>query len=179
MWECYFQRLVGLARQKLHGTPRRVADEEDVALSAFDSFCRRAEAGCFPQLHDRDNLWRLLVALTTRKAVDLRRHETRHKRGGQGAAEEERPVRSRSPAEACDLERVMSREPTPAFAAQVAEECQRLLGLLTEPSLRAVALAKMEGYANEEIAAQLGCGLRSIERKLQVIRGLWVQEMPS
>ena len=32
LWQAYFQRLVGLARKKLRGTPRRAADEEDVAL---------------------------------------------------------------------------------------------------------------------------------------------------
>src|SRR5262245_43166917 len=82
LWQRYFRRLVGLARQRLRHAPRRAADEEDVALSAFDSFCRGAEQGKFPRLHDRDNLWRLLVALTARKAVDLIRHEDRQKRGG-------------------------------------------------------------------------------------------------
>ena len=55
--------------------PRVAADEEDVALSAFDSFCRGAQRGRFPQLDDRDNLWRLLVVITSRKAVDLAQHE--------------------------------------------------------------------------------------------------------
>ena len=49
LWESYFRRLVGLARARLRDVPRRIADEEDVALSAFDSFCRRAQAGQFPQ----------------------------------------------------------------------------------------------------------------------------------
>src|SRR5262249_37281756 len=39
LWNNYFHRLVGLARKKLEGAPRRAADEEDVALSAFTSFC--------------------------------------------------------------------------------------------------------------------------------------------
>jgi len=82
LWERYFARLVGLARQKLRSTPRRAADEEDVALSAFDSFCRQAEAGRFPQLLDRDNLWRLLVTVTARKAFHLIRDKNRQKRGG-------------------------------------------------------------------------------------------------
>src|SRR5262245_64764290 len=60
LWERYFHRLVGLARKKLQDAPRRAADEEDVALSAFDSFCRHAEEGRFPQLADRDSLWRIL-----------------------------------------------------------------------------------------------------------------------
>src|SRR5215203_4060120 len=75
LWTRYFHRLVGLARKKLSDTPCRVADEEDVAPSAFDSFCRNAEAGRFPELTDRDGLWRLLVVLTARKAGHLRRDQ--------------------------------------------------------------------------------------------------------
>src|SRR5450631_1794747 len=82
LWQRYFQRLVGLARKKLADAPRSMADEEDVALSVFDSLCRQAEQGRFPDLADRDGLWRLLVVMTVRKAGYLRRHETRLKRGG-------------------------------------------------------------------------------------------------
>src|SRR5437660_7601206 len=82
LWESYFPRLVGLARKKLQAGPRRAADEEDVALSAFDSFVRNATHGSFPDLHDRDNLWLLLVAITVRKALQLIRHEQRQKRSG-------------------------------------------------------------------------------------------------
>src|SRR5262249_10517796 len=82
LWERYFRRLVGLARKKLQGTPRRAADEEDVALSAFDSFCRNAERGRFPRLADRDSLWRLLMLMTARKAAHLLRDQGRQKRGG-------------------------------------------------------------------------------------------------
>src|SRR5262249_60952286 len=86
LWGRYFQRLVSLARAKLQGAPRRAADEEDVALSAFHSFCRAAELGRFPRLLDRDSLWRLLVVLTSRKASHLVRHERRQKRRGAGGA---------------------------------------------------------------------------------------------
>src|ERR1700726_2239482 len=81
LWQHYFQLLVARARAALRGVPRRAADEEDVALSAFDSFCRGAEQGHFPQLEDRDDLWRLLVVITGRKASHLIRDETRKKRG--------------------------------------------------------------------------------------------------
>ena len=86
LWERYFRRLVGLARRKLQDTPRRVADEEDVALSAFASFCRGAEAGCFPQLADRDNLWHLLVTLTERKVYHQVRDERCQKRRAAASA---------------------------------------------------------------------------------------------
>src|SRR6476661_973202 len=82
LWDRYFHRLVGLARARLRTAPQRAADEEDVALSAFDSFCRNAEAGRFPDLADRDSLWRLLAAFTARKAVHHVRDASRLKRGG-------------------------------------------------------------------------------------------------
>ena len=66
LWERYFQRS-SVWRVKLGKMPRRVADEEDVALSAFDSFCQGVAGGRFPQLDDRDNLWRILVTITGAK----------------------------------------------------------------------------------------------------------------
>jgi DNA-directed RNA polymerase specialized sigma24 family protein len=166
LWERYFCRLVGLARTKLHGLARPAADEEDVALSAFDSFCRNAGQGRFPQLHDRDNLWRLLVVITARKAAHLFRDEVRRKRGRGGA-----PVRG--PAAEVGPEQALSREPSPEFAAQVAEECRRLLRLLGDEELESVALLRMEGYTVEEVAEKRGCAPRSVKRKLQLIRTIW------
>jgi DNA-directed RNA polymerase specialized sigma24 family protein len=163
LWERYFPRLVGLARARLRGAPRRAADEEDVALSAFDSFCRHAQQGRFPRLADRDDLWQILVLLAARKAVTLARHEGRLKRGG-GVQDE-----------AGGLAQVVGDEPTPEFAAQVAEECARLLDVLGA-ELRQVALWKMEGDTNQEIACRLNCVERTVERKLRTIRGLWEQQ---
>src|ERR1700676_643566 len=82
LWERYFQRLMGLAKAKLGKLPKRVADEEDVALSAFDSFCQGVARGRFPQLNDRNDLWRILVTITARKAINLNRRHGRQKRGG-------------------------------------------------------------------------------------------------
>jgi DNA-directed RNA polymerase specialized sigma24 family protein len=71
------------------------------------------------------------------------------------------------------LEEVIGREPTPEFALQIAEECERLLARLGDEGLRTVALWRMEGYTVEEIAVRLECVPRTIERKLRVIRRLW------
>ncbi len=170
LWEGYFGRLVNLARGKLRGAQRRVADEEDVALSAFDSFCRGAEGNRFPKLQDRDDLWQLLVMITARKAIDLRQHENRQRRGG-GAA----PV-EQGQDDASLLDQVVGREPTPEFAVQVAEESQRLLAGLEDGDLRQMALWKMEGYTNEEIAERLDVATRTVERRLRLIRSLlWSQ----
>jgi DNA-directed RNA polymerase specialized sigma24 family protein len=362
LWQAYFERLVRLAREKLQGTPRREADEEDVALSAFDSFCRGAAQGRFPQLADREDLWQLLAVITTRKAIaagqesaapspavdakrpgsavrkragmltcrefselllafvagelteeDVQRikdhlnicppcvvilntyrltiqltrqlppspwtpareqrllaalsqqsqfvrekprlssalvqHERRQKRGGgsvegesalfeaawktaqstgqrpriedylgdtdepersalvreliaveiayrQGAGEKPRAEEYKSRFPALDVtelanigapsssggaaapEYVVGPEPMlDKFAAQFAEECRRLLAGLADEQLRAIALWKMEGYTNEEIAAKLGCVPRTVERKLGMIRSRWQQEI--
>ncbi len=170
LWERYFRRLVGLARARLQGARPRSADEEDVALSAFDSFCRNAEQGRFPELADRDSLWRLLMVITARKAAHLQRDEARQKRGG-GAA----PV-----GEADDesvLDELLSREPDPAFAAGMAEECGRMLAVLGDKELEAVAVARLEGYSVEEVAERTGYAPRSVKRKLRLIRSIWEQEV--
>jgi DNA-directed RNA polymerase specialized sigma24 family protein len=172
--ERYFRRLVGLARKKLRGIRKRAADEEDVALSAFDSFCRGAEAGRFPQLDDRHNLWWLLVKITARKAWHLRRDERRHKRA-KVISLEDSPART---ADEFSLEQIISREPTPEFAAQVAEEYQLRLTRLDDRELETIAVWRMEGYTTDEIAAKLDCTPRTVERKLQIIRGRWQQENP-
>lgn len=170
LWERYFRRLVGLARHKLAGVPRAAADEEDVALSAFNSFCLRAEQGQFPQLLDRDNLWRLLVVLTLRKTAHLMRDQTRQKRGG-GAA-----IVSGGAGDSFVLDEVLSQEPTPELAAIATEEHRRLMEALADDELRSVALWRMEGYSVEEIAGRLGYAPRSIKRKLQLIRSIWEKE---
>jgi RNA polymerase sigma factor (sigma-70 family) len=177
LWERYFRRLVGLARKRLEGLRKRAADEEDVALSAFDSFCRGAERGRFPLLDDRDNLWQLLVVITARKAADLAQQERRQKRGG-GKLQGESVLAGLpdSGGVAAGIEQVLGREPTPEYAAQVAEEWQRLLESLANPELRSVALWKMEGYTNDEIAAKLGRSVGTVERKLRLIRSLWEKE---
>jgi DNA-directed RNA polymerase specialized sigma24 family protein len=171
LWEAYFGRLTALARAKLRGVLTRAADEEDVALSAFDSLCRRAEAGRFPRLADRDDLWQLLFVITVRKALDLVRHERRASRG-RGR------VVSLSDLPASEVDRLLGAGPTPELAAQMAEECRRLLDGLGDEALRSVALWKMEGYTDEEIAGRMGCIRQTVGRKLKLIRDLWSEAGP-
>jgi RNA polymerase sigma factor (sigma-70 family) len=170
LWARYSHRLAGLARKRLRDRTRRVADEEDAVLSAFDSVCRRAEQGRFPKLDDRDDLWRLLVVVTLRKALAHAQREQSPRRGGG-------KVCVLSDLETDDLQHALSSEPSPELAVTAAEECERLLGLLSEAALRTVALRKFEGHTNAEIARELGCVETTVERKLQRIRGLWRREL--
>ena len=166
LWERYFRRLVRLAHARLHGagTP---GDEEDVALSAFASFCHGARQRRFPQLANRDDLWRLLVRLTARKVWHHRRREQTQKRGG---------GRARSRDGELELDAIVGREPTPAFALEVADELRSRLARLEKADLVAIAVRKLDGYSNDEIAGQLGCARSTVERRLRLIRLHWSQE---
>jgi DNA-directed RNA polymerase specialized sigma24 family protein len=175
LWGRYFERLVSLARAKLRSSVRGAADEEDVVLSVFDSFFEGAATGAFPGLGGREDLWRLLVTITARKAANQLRREHQLKRGG-GRVLGEALLDGQDPEGRNALAQIVGDEPTPEFAAMVAEEFRLRLESLRDETLRAIALMKMEGYSNAEIAARQDSSLRSVERKLEVIRGRWRQE---
>jgi DNA-directed RNA polymerase specialized sigma24 family protein len=179
LWQNYFRQLISRARHKLACLPRRAADEEDVALSAFDSFCRAAEEGRFPDLYDRDDLWQLLVVLTDRKACDLANYERRARRGGGQVLDEAALNQRRPAARAAALHEILSLEPSPEFAALAAEECRRLLDVLGDGDLQQVAVRKLEGYTVAEIATQLGRVPRTVKRWLRLIRQIWQRELES
>ena len=157
----YLDRLVHLAGKRLQNLPGLGGYDEDLALRSFHSVYERLSDPARPlELAGRDDLWRLLATRTISRAIDLiRRHRPAEVPGNQ------------------DVTELLNREPTPEEAAEVADECQRLLDSLQDPELRQIALWKVEGYTNEEIAAQLDCVPRTIERKLSRIRLLWKHEL--
>jgi RNA polymerase sigma factor (sigma-70 family) len=172
LWERYFDDLVSLCRKRLSGRTR-AKDEEDAVLSAFDSFCRGAKDGRFPDLRDRDNLWKLLVVIASRKVSRIINYDQTQKQGA-GRLVNETALRN---ATDVGLDEIVSHELTPEFVAQLTEEYERLIDSLESESQRAVAAYKLEGYTNDEIAAKLGCSKRSVERKLWAIRQLWSKEL--
>jgi DNA-directed RNA polymerase specialized sigma24 family protein len=171
LWQGYYRRLVELARRHLRGRPRASADEEDVALNAFDSFFRGAAEGRFPRLSDRDDLWQVLVMLTARKAWRQIRHDRRGMRGMRGMRGGGAVQHLSALAEGAV--EVIGTDPTPEFAAQVADEYRHRLERLEDEELRAVAVARMEGYTNAEVAERLGVAVCTVERRLKLIRKLW------
>jgi len=172
IWERYRDRLVGLARKKLRGAERRMADEEDVVLSVFDSVFRGIKQGRFSKMQGRDDLWKVLVTVTARKSLRMKLYERRQKRGG-GHVIAETDLPQIDGEEGDALDRLIGCEPSPEFAAQVAEECRRLLALLNKDALESVACWKMEGHTNAEIAFKLGCIESTVERKMRKIRDIW------
>ena len=174
LWDRYFQSLVQVAGTRLRGHSRRAYDEEDVALSAFHSLCERVGRGQYPQLTDRDDLWRLLVTITARKVISALRHQTRQKRGGGRVVGESRITGPNGLEEG--MAQFLDREPTPEEAAQFSEDYEQLLARLNDETLRHIALKKLEGHSTESIAADLGISMRTVDRKVGLIRKIWEDE---
>jgi RNA polymerase sigma factor (sigma-70 family) len=179
LWRRFFERVVAVARRRLQAAPQQsVEDAEDVALSAMHGLYVGAAQGRFEHLSDRVDLWRLLVAITVKKALSRRQWYGRLKRGGDCI------IHSQDFAADADtdgsghedvnsLNRAASKEPSPESAAIVQEQFQELLDALPDPTLRQIALWRMDGQSNAEIAAKLGCVVRSVERKIERIRWIW------
>ena len=177
LWQHYVEQLVRLARRKLGRSPRRVADEEDVVLSAFNGFLQGVEEGRFAKLDDRDDLWQILTMLTERRAIAQRRREHALKRGG-GYVRGESVFADGlgDGSHVPGLGQVPGCEPTPAFAGEMDCELRDQLDQLGDDTLRRIALGKLEGYTNRELAQELGVSLRAVERKLSIIRSRWQRE---
>lgn len=155
----YFQRLVSLASARLRGQAQLDGYEEDVALSAFKSLCLGAEKGRYPDLQDRDQLWRLMAVITIRKTIDLQRRKRRDQ-----------------PTDQELLQECLGREPSPDDVHEMSDQVRQLLDQLPSDELRTIALWKVEGLTNEEVAERLDCVVRTVERKLHQIRQTWQSE---
>jgi hypothetical protein len=176
LWSRYATDLLALARRHLSDRVRRRQDEEDVAQSMYKSFVIRQRRGEF-ELEDRNDLWKLLVTITQNKVANAAKYEQRKKRDVR--AEQQEANSDNDAAGPGLLERVQHVAPTPADAAELVEQCDGLLRKLPEP-LRELALWKLQGFSNEEIAGpeMMNCAVRTVERKLNLIRAAWVDDAP-
>ena len=127
LWRRYFEKLVGLAKSRLANAPKRISDEEDVAINVFKSLCDGVEQGRFDQLHDRDDLWKLLVAMTRHKSMNQLRHQTTQKRGGRNVSGHSIFESNSGNSAIQGFDRFIGSDPTPEFLSEVQEEQERLL----------------------------------------------------
>jgi RNA polymerase sigma factor (sigma-70 family) len=174
VWDRYHDNLLRLARRRLNGATRRVADEEDVVCTAFQSFFRRARDGQFPELAGRDELWALLSTITHRKAVNVLRVEQSKKRGGGKVWSEWHSLVESGDDSHGLAATIVAEELAPERAAAIAE----LLGQL-DPDLRQIVMLRLEGKTHEEISRRVNRSLATVERRLSLLRDKWEQELLS
>ena len=177
VWNAYFKKLVRMTSTKLKTLNRRESDEEDVALSAFNSFFHAVEQQRFPKLDDREDLWKVLVVIALRKANDRRKRYFAKKRGS-GVVRGESVFLADSDNEVDGFSGFMGDDPTPEMVIQTAESYQALMQSLNDEMLQKIAQLKLEGFTNREISEQLNCVERTVERKLELIRKRWTSANP-
>ncbi|MBN2293363.1 MAG: RNA polymerase subunit sigma-70 [Pirellulales bacterium] len=172
LWDKYFLKLVRRATDEL-GRHNRMADGEDAALSAFNSFLKGMTEGEFNWLRNRQDLWRLLVTITVRKAWAQLRHEHREKRGGGGVFGESAFMAGKASSQVpgingVDAAQAGGAELTPEDVVMLREEYTRLLNTLPEGAIRETAellLLYGDKYDKKEMAQQMNCSVRTIERR--------------
>lgn len=172
IWNAYFARLVAMTRNKLRGSRLREFDEEDIAISSFNSLFRAIEEDRVTQLDDPSDLWKLLAVISARKISAQYRRQGAAKRGS-GRVRGESVFISADQTVKPGLEQVLGSEPSPEMAMKAAESIQELMERLPDPNLRRIAWLKFEGYSNQEISQVMNCVERTISRKIERIRCLW------
>ena len=153
--------LVARAARRLSPAPGRVADEEDVAQSAFWDFYQAVQRGAVPRLESRENLLALLTTMISHKAINHIKHHHTQKQGGgklqQGSVADWL-------AEHGNL--------GPAEEVALADAYDHFLAALPD-QLRPFAELYLAGHTHEEIASQLGCVARTSERKVALAIERW------
>ncbi len=82
-WNNYFAKLSAIASHRLAKMGARPDDGEDVAAVVMATFCQKIANGKFPDVRDRDDLWKLLVHIAKRQVVNqMRRNQAQFRGGG-------------------------------------------------------------------------------------------------
>jgi len=169
LWKFLNRRLLQLSRKAVDRTHRATGyDEHDVAQSAFIALCTAVQSGRYKNVSDRSEIWKLLAVITLNKAKNRAAHDNRLRRGG-GQVKSENVE--------AELQQTACPDLTAEEQLSVHEECERLLGMLGSDELQRVALLKVEGHTNEEVAERLDCSRRSVQRRLNLIREIWAREI--
>ncbi len=159
LWEHAFSKLIRIARGMLRNTPRAQPTKR-ISHSAPFKVSATVPRGHFPNLDSRDSLWRVLYTIALRKVTAQKAYQKAEKRSAGRIV-------------SADIEAVVDHEPGPEFAAMLVDELRFLLSILRDDGLRQVCRLVLEGFSNQEIAEQLNCHVRTIERKRDLIRRAW------
>lgn len=166
LWNDYFTRIVRLAARKMQNLRLRAADEEDIALSAMNSFYQMARKREEP-IADPTELWKLLATITNRKVNKERQRQYAGKRREQLLAGESIFGDEALP---LGINQIASETPAPEAALELAETLEAILSCSNADQIIEL---RLEGYSNSEIAAKIGCSTRTVQRSIEKIHNQW------
>lgn len=173
LWPFYLQRLTAIISQKLESSRTGVSDEEDVLIDTCEVCFRKIREGVYPNISSRHDLWRLLTKIATRKSIDQIR---RSRKGVDRLRLDATEIHSSSSSfEVNHIDNFAGAEPTPEFAAMVADESRYRLSQLPEKMVGVVQL-RMQGFTLREIAEKTGISLPTVQRYISFVREMWSQD---
>ncbi len=160
LWSQYHDKLIRIAHKRLSDSPQRMVDGEDVALSAVKSFLRALDENRAPRLDTEDEIWRLLVTITARKAMKVNRSEGQQKRDASAIDD------------FSEVEQIVGSEPSPEFTASLMQSLAELSEQMPDELMREIAFKRLEGYTAAEIALATDSSIRTVKRRLAIIQSL-------
>ncbi|MDB4372677.1 ECF-type sigma factor [Mariniblastus sp.] len=176
VWQHFADGLQEYARGKIHPKTRRVYDEQDAVQSMFLSLCQGLKADRYPDLQNRDNLWRLMLVMTGRKISKRHRFDRQLKRDNRRLLTDSYFVQNSHDRNSPNLY-PSAAEPTPELLAEFADTSSALIEALGTDNLKDVALLRIEGFDDCEIASRLQCSRSTVQRRLVMIRKIWEVEL--
>ena len=173
IWQKFFPRLMRFAKTRITHLRTGAFDEEDIALSAIKSFFRCMEAGKYQAIEGDDELWRLLVTITSRKITAQLRRQMAAKRANEHTESVFGDADGAHDSFAPGLAQVMDKRNLPESTSAVINACEEMLGLLTNEMVKRTAIMRLEGYSNQEIAAELQCSVARVKQRVAKAKQVW------
>lgn len=163
LFDRYVERLIRLVKSRLSGKLRRRVDAEDVVQSVYRSFFSNAQEGRY-LLNRSGDLWRLLAAITINKVRNQARHGKAAKRsvGVEESVADNESLMGISP-------EAVSKEPSPQELGVLLEEIESEMRDLSRLK-RGIVELRLQGHSNEEIADQIHCTERTVQRTLRQLK---------
>lgn len=173
IWERFFEPLRLFARSKLPVQNRKVIDDEDIASCAINSFQDSLRKGKYPGIKNREDIWKFLITIVDRNSIDSIRRQKALKRGG-GTLRGESVFHDLG-----DSSRGLERfskvdEGSSEAVVDFVDQLDNLLCKLDDGELKTVLLSRLAGDSIDEIAVKIRKSVSSVERKLKIIRKIWM-----
>jgi hypothetical protein len=175
LWSLYYERLKDVVRGRVHSIKRPVANESEIALSAFHSLVQYLRAKDQPELPNQNEIWYLLKRIAFRKASRTKKHLLAKRRGGEcvtfpGAGLDNQLTSHNGSSS-------NNKTAIPVAAEIEAEDWfNALIKKLPDEKHRNLIYLKLEGYTFCEIAEILQMSTRTARRIAAKIQANWQQE---